>query len=237
MNQIVANYGIKCSESSDIKRHLPKLYRYAKECESISEFGVRGVVSTWAFLHGLLENGSKTKQLICVDIEDIPQMEDMRRIAEDNGIDLTFHHHDSATVSIPTVDLLFIDTWHIYGHLKRELANHHVSVRKYIVMHDTETDGIIGESVRNGWNIKEQAQKSGYPEDELRDGLQRAIAEFLAGHPEWELLRRYRRSNGLTVLARSSNVSITSWDKAIASVQNSRMVSAVWNLLLKIFRR
>jgi hypothetical protein len=236
MNPIVANYRHLCSQVSDINRHLPRLYKYARRCESIAEFGVRGIVSTWAFLHGLLESNSRTKDLICVDIADIPEMESVRKIADSNGIRLTFQCHDSATCSIPTVDLLFIDTWHIYGHLKRELAKHHGSVRKYILMHDTEMDGILGESVRNGWNIKEQAQKSGYPEEDIRCGLQRAISEFLAEHPEWKLLRRYHHSCGLTILARSSNVRITPLDRAIASVQNSRSYSGLRKLLVRIVR-
>ena len=223
MNPIVANYEQKCSQVSDIYRHLPTFYRYARRCESIAEFGVRGIVSTWAYLRGLLENGSKTKELICVDIEDVPQIQNVQQIARDSGINLTFQRHDSATCTIPAVDLLFIDTWHVYAHLKRELSKHHGSVRKYILMHDTETDGVLGESQRHGWNIKEQAQKSGYPEEEIRCGLRRAIREFLAEHAEWKLIRRYHYNCGLTVLARPANVRITPWDRAIAGVQNSEV--------------
>jgi len=226
VNPIVANYELRCSELSDINQHLPTLYCYAKQCEFIAEFGVRGIVSTWAFLRGLLENNSQTRQIFCVDIEDIPEMQTVRKIAADNGITLTFQRNDSATCSIPPVDLLFIDTWHIYGHLKRELNNHHGRVRKYIVMHDTESDGLVGESVRNKWDIKEQARNSGYSEEEISGGLQRAIWEFLAQHPEWKLLRRYLHSNGLIILARSDNVKITALDRIIATVQNSGIYRA-----------
>jgi hypothetical protein len=237
VNPIVANYEAKCSQVSDIHRHLPTFYRYAKRCESIAEFGVRGVVSTWAFLSGLLENNRATKELICVDIEDVPQIESVQQIARSNGIGLTFQRHDSATCTIPTVDLLFIDTWHVYGHLKRELRKHHGSVRKYILMHDTELDGVVGESQRHGWDIKEQAQKSGYPEEEIRCGLQRAIREFLAEHGEWKLLRRYHYNCGLTVLARTANVRITALDRAIAGVQNSDVYCNLRQLLVRIARR
>ena len=237
MNPIVANYELKCSQVSDIYRHLPTIYRYASRCESIAEFGVRGIVSTWALLRGLLENNSKTKELICVDIEEVPQIQSVQQIAKDYGIGLKFQRHDSATCTIPVVDLLFIDTWHVYGHLKRELRTHHGSVRKYILMHDTEADGVLGESQRQGWNIEEQAQKSGYPEEEIRCGLQRAITEFLAEHAEWKLLRRYHYNCGLTVLARSANVRITPLDRAIAGVQNSEMYCKSRRLLRRIAGR
>ncbi len=237
MNRIVANYELKRSQVSDIHRHLPTFYRYARRCESIAEFGVRGIVSTWAFLRGLLENGSKTKELICVDIEDVPSIRDVQQIARDSGINLTFQRHDSATCTIPTVDLLFIDTWHVYAHLKRELARHHGSVRKYILMHDTETDGALGESLRQGWNITEQAQKTGYPEGEIRCGLQPAIKEFLAEHPEWKLIRRYHYCCGLTVLARAADVRITPWDRTIAAVQNSEVYGKSRLAIRRLARR
>lgn len=237
MNPIVTNYEQKCSQVSDINRHLPTFYKYATQCESIAEFGVRGIVSTWAFLRGLLDNNSKKKELMCVDIEDIPGIQGVQEIAKNHGIGLTFQRHDSATCTIPVVDMLFIDTWHIYGHLKRELRKHHGSVRKYILMHDTEADGIVGESQRHGWDIKEQAQKSGYPEEEIRDGLQRAVREFLAEHAEWKLIRRYHYSCGLTVLARAGNVRITLLDRTIASVQNSGLYGSLRRRLVRMARR
>ena len=64
---------------------------------------------------------------IGVDIQDCPNSETMKQLANKNGIEYTFIKEDSAKVNIPEVDLLFIDTgsdsenrWHIYGHLKRE---------------------------------------------------------------------------------------------------------------------
>jgi hypothetical protein len=221
VNPIVATYELKRAQVSDIYRHLPTLYSYATQCEVVAEFGVRGVVSTWAFLRGLLENNSQHKELICVDVEDVPEIRNVQQIAADNGIRLTFQLHDSATCSIPTVDLLFIDTWHVYGHLKRELSRHHAQVRKYILMHDTELDGTLGESLREHRNVAEQVRKSGYSEEEICCGLQRAINEFLAEHGEWTLLRRYHYCCGLTVLARAANVRITPWDRALAGFQNS----------------
>jgi hypothetical protein len=55
---------------------LQTLYNYSTQCNSIVECGIRSAVSTWAFLHGLLDNGSEIKELICVDIEDIQDKDD-----------------------------------------------------------------------------------------------------------------------------------------------------------------
>jgi hypothetical protein len=49
---------------SDINEHLPTLYKYATECETILETGVRGCVSSWALVYGLLNNNSVNKATI-----------------------------------------------------------------------------------------------------------------------------------------------------------------------------
>lgn len=55
---------------------------------------------------------------------------------------------DPLTSTQDPVDMLFIDTFHVYGQLRRELARHHGSVSRYIVLHDTEVDKDPGEAVR-----------------------------------------------------------------------------------------
>jgi hypothetical protein len=161
--------------------------------------GVRSVVSTWAFLHGLLDT-EKPASLLCLDIDDVPEIPDIARMVAHYDISMSFVCGDSATTPIKPVDLLFIDTWHVYGHLKRELAFHCNSVKKYIILHDTTLDGDVGESIRAGWNTADQAVKSGYPEAEIRMGLVLAIREFLEVHPEWAIKEIFTNNNGLTVL-------------------------------------
>ncbi len=77
-------YQSKCTTYGDIYEHLPTLYRYflfvlfvvlnissyGKGCTRIAEFGVRSVVSTWAFLRALRDTTTdKQRKLICVDLE------------------------------------------------------------------------------------------------------------------------------------------------------------------------
>ena len=98
--------------------------------------------------------------------------------------------------------MIFIDTWHVYGQLKRELDRYNKVVRKYIIMHDTTVDAIKGESIRCNCDTKRQSIESGIPEDELNIGLQKAIEEFLEKHNEWVLHEKFTNNNGLTVLKR-----------------------------------
>jgi hypothetical protein len=201
METIRNSYEAKCQAPSDIDEHLPTLRELTTECESVAELGVRSITSTWAFLDGLAERGAG--QLWSVDIAAVPGIEQVVRMAAQAGITMEFMRADSATVDIPSVDLLFVDTWHVYGHLKRELHHHHGRVRKYIAMHDTEVDKVLGETLRCGWDVAAQARASGYPPEEIARGLQPAIDEFLAAHAdEWCLHKHYANNNGLTILRR-----------------------------------
>lgn len=200
-------YARVCRTPSDIQAHLPMLYEHAKECSHISELGVRAICSTYAFLNGLLSAPPPTtpiiKTLVCVDLHDAPGIERVKENSQLEGIHVQFIKGDSAKVELEPTDLLFIDTWHIYGHLKRELEKHHTLVRKYIIMHDTEVDKIRGESVRNGWDIAKQSRETGYSESEISRGLQEAIDEFLIKYPQWSLKAQYDYCNGLTILQRA----------------------------------
>ena len=98
--------------------------------------------------------------------------------------------------------MTFIDTWHVYPQLKRELDKFSVITNKYIIMHDTTIDEIVGETIRNKWNAVEQSQSTGFTVEDINTGLGKAIDEFLIANPQWKLLEKYTNNNGLTVLER-----------------------------------
>lgn len=203
-SQITQMYENKCETPSDINQHLPTLMAYAQQAETIVECGVRNIVSTWAFLKGLLSNNSSTKKLVCVDIQKDHSIDNVIQLVNQH-VDMQFIEANSATVHIPhNYDILFIDTWHVYGHLKRELEHHHSKVNKWIIMHDTEVDKILGESIRCGSNIQQQMLQTGYSYEDVLNGLQKAITEFLQAHPEWQIEKVFTNNNGLTILKRVS---------------------------------
>ena len=206
MSDLTELYNSSATIVSDINEHVPTLRKYASECSSVAELGVRSGVSTFGWLKGLTESPAETKSYYGVDIDECPITVLAKNVATSNGIDYTFVKGDSAKVDLPNnVDLLFIDTWHVYGHLKRELAKHHEKVLKYIVLHDTTVDEWKGESIRCDMNVKKQAEESGYPEEEITKGLWPAVEEFLKEHEaEWKLHERFTNNNGLTILKRVS---------------------------------
>ena len=185
---------------SDIHEHFETLYLYASKCESIFETGVRGVVSSWAFVRGLLDNKSNSKILLLNDIDkcDTSELENYALNAQIK-IDTIWKNNLEINLN-RKYDLVFIDTWHVYGQLKRELDKFSLYSNKYIIMHDTTLDGEIGESLRYNMDTKKQSQYTGFPVDEIERGLWPAIVEFLDNNDDWELEKRYENCNGLTIL-------------------------------------
>lgn len=167
-------YTKACGQSSDMQNHVPRLYRLAIQCDHVTEFGTRHGVSTTAFLH------AQPKKLVCYDTSKKPEVDELAKLA--GRTEFVFHNQDVLKVDIEETDLLFIDTFHTYEQLSQELSLHGNKARKYIAMHDTEQNEVIGEKPGS-------------------EGLQRAIDEFLA-HGTFKMLARYWDSCGMTVLRR-----------------------------------
>ena len=204
MQKVEQKYNSLCHSPSDINEHLPVLCRYAKECETIIECGVRGCVSSWALVNGLLNNNKENKKILLNDKVEC-DINELLTETKDLPIQIIFEWKNNLDLELTTnYDMVFIDTWHIYGHLKRELNKFGPVTNKYIIMHDTTIDEIDGETIRCGWNADQQSIETGYSVEEIRSGLGKAINEFLENNNEWELIEKLTNNNGLTVLHRKN---------------------------------
>lgn len=183
MNKLEEIIKTKHDTQSDINEHIPTIVKYAKECNHITEFGVRWVVSTWAFLGGypykMISYDKDHPSVYGIDIQPLYD------ISKEIGVDFTFIQADVTTIEIEKTDLLFIDTWHVYDQMKKELELHASKVMKYIMFHDTTTFEFIGESAGH-------------------KGIWYAISEFLNENPNWVIHERFTNNNGLTILKRIS---------------------------------
>jgi len=164
----------KVKTSSDINEHLLALRDLSEDCTHITELGVRGIVSTWAFLAGLKKGG----KLVSIDIlhpsaygGDITEVE---RHAKESGIDFEFIEGDTTNMEIEKTDLLFVDTLHTYSHVKKELALHAKKVKKYIAFHDTTSCPEIWQAVQE-----------------------------LIDEGKWKIKERYTHNNGVTILEKN----------------------------------
>lgn len=166
-----------CNTPSDIAEHIPLLKEYALFCKSVSEFGVRAGVSTSAWLAAGLE------RLDCYDIAIPNCLEELKAIAKSTNCRFSFIQQDTALTVIQKTDLLFIDTLHTSKHLSVELAHNHKQSSKFIILHDTEVNGWVGE---NG-----------------EMGIRYALIDFLLLNPQWRIEKHYHNSNGLTILSRN----------------------------------
>lgn len=165
-------YQAVCRFPSDIHEHCPTLHALARKCRHVTELGTRAGHSTLAFLH------AQPEQLISYDRDAWPHCALLEELAERTT--LVFQRADVLEVEIEPTDLLFIDTWHVYEQLQRELQLHAHKAQRYIVLHDTTT-------------FAEQGETAGHR------GLWPAIEEFLA-LDTFRLKKRYKNNNGLTVL-------------------------------------
>lgn len=195
-------FKLKTTLPSDIHEHLPILYDYAKHCTSVVECGVLEVTSSYAFASAL--SGTPNNSLTMIDPLHTDKLKPFFHMCQLENVNASFLHTSDLACDPIKTDLLFIDTWHVYAQLKRELAHWHASVKKYILIHDTTVDEWYGESVRGNADAERQSVETGFPIEEIRKGLWPAIVEFLREHPEWKLTERFMNNNGLTVLSRVS---------------------------------
>ena len=134
---IQENYNKILSIDSDIKDNLSVLNYFAKQCDHITEMGVRAMFSSWAFLAGLKQGGT----FIGIDIVHPKEygidIEKIKTECEKEGIKFNFVQGDTLEAEIEPTDMLFIDTIHTKTQLSKELKMHASRVRKFMAFHDT----------------------------------------------------------------------------------------------------
>jgi len=213
MDILIKKFRTMCNTASDINEHLPVLFRYAKQCNSALELGVRGCVSSWAISAGLLENKNGIRKKIFMNDSRECQIGELIDVLEPLSIDIKYEWKNDLEIEFDAdekYDMVFIDTWHVYGQIKRELEKFSSIATKFIIMHDTTVDEVDGETLREyGYNYQqafiratELATETGIPRDEILKGMWYGIEEFLANHPEWYIKQRFFNNNGLMILAR-----------------------------------
>jgi hypothetical protein len=194
MKDIQKKYEEHCNNPSDINEHLPTLLKYAKECNHITEMGVRWVSSTWALLV------SNPKKMISYDINQHKNVNEVLELAKKYKMNYSFIISDVLKIQIEETDLLFIDTLHTYNQLIKELELHSDKALKYIILHDTTSFGTIDEKIYKHASPEVKNQKV------AKQGLWNAILDFLETEKgkKWTVLEKYENNNGLTVLKRQS---------------------------------
>jgi hypothetical protein len=103
--------------------HIQTFYNYTRQCKTVCEVGIEGGFSTWGFLTGLFDNKYSVDPeedifYVGVDISNYPVIKECEQVCKGAGINYTFIQKNSIQVEIPQVDLLYIDSWHVYDILR-----------------------------------------------------------------------------------------------------------------------
>lgn len=169
-------YNSACKTPSDINEHVAKLKELADECEHVTDFSMRHSESTVGLLMG------KPKKLVTVYPTKNQALLRLSNVASSlEGVQFQYVEGDSLGVEIEETDLLFLDTIHTADHLLKELNKHAAKVRRWIVVHDTQIYGEVGE---NG-----------------RKGVLAGLRDFMRDNPRWSVYYHASHNNGLTVLS------------------------------------
>ena len=178
---VVATFEELRETPSDINEHLDLLRSLSSQCEHVTEFGMRGAVSTVALLAG------QPSTLISWDINPIAVISQSiaNLVAFSGRTSFQPRVGDTTKISIEPTEFLFIDSLHTARQLKKELLEHGEKVSRFIAFHDTKTFGYRGE-------------------DGTEPGLRMAIRWFQKDHmfPVWKLVEDRENNNGLVVIER-----------------------------------
>ena len=169
--------GAKPFRDEAVKPYLDLLSDYASKCRVITELGISTGCPTLVFLM------SSCKKVYSYNIIVSQNAQTVKQAAEEDGVFFRHIKEDDLKLKIKMTDLLFIDTDHWQGRIKAELDHHHARVRKWIVIDNTETFGMIN------------------PFDG-RPGMRAGIFDFLEEYPEWQLREHLEIGHGLTILER-----------------------------------
>lgn len=187
MASLKKEYEKSCNEISDINEHLVILYETAKECDHVTELGVRSGASTRAFLY------ANPLKYIAYDLEINEEVNKLFKHCKKLGRDFHYIQADVLNVEIENTDFLFIDTYHNYEQLSKELELHSSKVNRYIGFHDTFTYGRVGE------NLSFQSFSG-------TKGILYAIEEFLDKNKNWEIVHDVDYNNGLIIIENKTSL-------------------------------
>lgn len=160
----------------DLNEHMPLMRSLAEKCEVVAEMTKRRE-STIALM------AARPKRLISYQEENDAILDYAERVkSPETTWDLYVGDLNDIPVPNTDVDMLFIDTRHNAARASKELAIWKDRVKRYIVFHDTEMNGLAG--------------------DDGQAGLYAAIQPVIT-EGEWFLASHDPRQYGLTVLSRN----------------------------------
>jgi hypothetical protein len=200
---IRARYEAELRKTGNVEKHMPILFALASGFENITELGVHSVHSSWALARAAADGAARGERVTyrALDIardNRVGELEGVMRGCP--GVAFSFTEADDLLVEPWGSNFLFLDTWHTYKQLVRELAVWPPHVSHYIALHDTVLFAARDEDEGQASRRKEELF-AGLP---AKVGLDTALTEFLKTEEgkRWRIWEKYANQNGVTVLER-----------------------------------
>ncbi len=199
---------VRSLKRTDINDHLLTIYRESIEVKPslIVELGVRGGESTFVFERVAKKFNST---LISVDIEDCSHITKYEKwfFIQSDDIEFAKRFKDWCIERNikPEIDILFIDTSHLYRHTKEEIKYWfpYLSKKSKVIFHDTNIAFLFKRkdgSLQNGWDNKRGVIKA------IEDFCEKKFDEKIEFEEECGdfKIKHYPYCSGLTILTKKS---------------------------------
>ena len=200
---IRARYEAEIRIGGNVEKHMPVLFALASGFANITELGVHSVHSSWAFARAASDGAALGERITyrALDIARDNRVDELEAaMRQCPGVTFSFTEADDLLVDVWESNFLFIDTWHTYKQLTRELQRWPQAVSHYIALHDTVLFANHDENEAQASRRKETLF-DGLP---VRQGLKVAVQEFLESSEglKWQVFEHYANQNGVMVLQR-----------------------------------
>ena len=204
---IRARYEAELRLPGNVEKHMPILFALASGFANITELGVHSVHSSWALARAASDGATRGERVTyrAVDIARDGRVTELEAaLLQCPGVTFSFTEADDLLIDVWESNFLFLDTWHTYKQLTRELERWPQKVTHYIALHDTVLFADRDESEAQASRRKEELF-SGLP---AREGLRAAVNEFLQTDEgaNWHIFEHYTNQNGVMVLERKNFV-------------------------------
>jgi hypothetical protein len=146
----------------------------------VTEFGTRTARSTSALLSGCVG------EVVSYDIQRTQEVDFLLSIDLPCEWLFVLASTIDPSVEIEETELLFVDTLHTRDHVVEELRLHGHKSSRYIIFHDTESQG--------EWSVDEPGAL----------GINHAIRQYIQENPCWKKIFETPINNGLLIIERQS---------------------------------
>uniref|UniRef100_A0A6C0AFQ8 Uncharacterized protein n=1 Tax=viral metagenome TaxID=1070528 RepID=A0A6C0AFQ8_9ZZZZ len=187
---------------SHINQHLNVVKYYSEKCSSVLELGltVYTIGITASVILGMEQNNYPNN--LFTGIFEISLGQELQYLKNITNINMNILKEREINIKVEDLqnhDMLIINSWFTYKHVKYNLENFGKIINNYIIICATTIHEHEDHPLYISGEYTPVRDFSEYPYDNKK-GLGEAIKEFLEDHTEWVLYERHYNNYGMTIL-------------------------------------